>query len=141
MTTESLLSRLHGVKETGGGRWLARCPAHDDGKASLSIREMDDGRTLVHCFAECSVQEVVAAVGLQMDALFPPRSNDHRRQGEKRPFPALDVLQAVEFEVLIAAVAAGTIGNGGSLTDDDRERLLVASSRLYQAVEIANGAR
>lgn len=141
MTADALVSGLDGVRRTGHSTWLARCPAHDDGKASLSIREMDDGRTLVHCFAGCSVHEVVAAVGLEMDALFPPRTNDHRQRGEKRPFPALDVLQAVEFEVLLAALAAGTLGNGGSLTEEDRERLLLASIRLTQAVEIANGTR
>ncbi len=35
MTALTLIDRLSGVKRTGPGRWLARCPAHDDSRASL----------------------------------------------------------------------------------------------------------
>ena len=38
-----LVSRLHGVKDTGSKRWIAPCPPHDDKRPSLSIRELDDG--------------------------------------------------------------------------------------------------
>jgi hypothetical protein len=36
----------------------ARCPARDDHKPSLSIREGRDGRRLVHCFAGCSPEAI-----------------------------------------------------------------------------------
>lgn len=68
MSVDALLSRLDGVKRTGPGRWIARCSAHDDRHASLSVRELDDGRVLVHDFAGCSVEEVLAAVGMTFDA-------------------------------------------------------------------------
>ena len=55
MTAATFLDRLDGVKRTGAGRWLARCPAHDDKRASLAVRELDDGRVLVHDFAGCAV--------------------------------------------------------------------------------------
>ena len=51
MGVDMLLSKLDGVKRTGPGRWLAKCPAHEDRRASLAIREGDVGKTLVHCFA------------------------------------------------------------------------------------------
>ena len=54
---------------------------------------------------------------------------------ERRPFPAADVLRAVAHEALIVAVAASRLGNGGELTEEDRERLLLASSRLTAAVQ------
>ena len=44
MSADVLLSILEGVKRTGPGRWMARCPAHGDKSPSLSIRELDDGR-------------------------------------------------------------------------------------------------
>src|SRR5579864_405877 len=44
MKTEEILTRLEGVFGTSNG-WQARCPAHNDSKASLSIAE-DDGKTL-----------------------------------------------------------------------------------------------
>ena len=52
MTADRLRSRLHRAKQTGPGRWLASCPAHDDRRASLSIRELDDGTVLIRCFVE-----------------------------------------------------------------------------------------
>ena len=50
-----------------GGRWhggagMARCVAHEDGNPSLSIRDSDDGRILIHCFAGCDQNVVVDAL-------------------------------------------------------------------------------
>jgi hypothetical protein len=64
-----LLGRLDRVKPCGSG-WMARCPAHQDRHASLSIAEGDEGRILVKCFAGCPPREVVAALGLTMSDLF-----------------------------------------------------------------------
>jgi hypothetical protein len=68
-----LTSKLHGVKKSGSG-WSARCPAHDDRKASLSVSEGDDGRALVKCHAGCTTEQVVAAVGLELRDLFPEQT-------------------------------------------------------------------
>jgi hypothetical protein len=51
---------------------MARCPAHDDRHASLSIAEGKDGRILLHCFADCTTEAIVAALGLEMRDLFNP---------------------------------------------------------------------
>jgi hypothetical protein len=37
MTIGDFLNRLEGVKSQKNG-WIARCPAHDDRKASLSVK-------------------------------------------------------------------------------------------------------
>jgi hypothetical protein len=134
MIADALLSRLSGVKQTGADRWMARCPAHDDHRPSLSAREIDGDRVLVHCWAGCSVEDVLAAIGLALSDLFPKRPS-HRGKPERRPFPAADVLRAVEWEVLIVAVAASYLGNRGALTEDDRKRLLLAASRIGAAVQ------
>lgn len=135
MSADALLSRLDAVKHTGHGRWIARCPAHDDKHPSLVIRELDDGRVLVHCFAGCSVEEVIAAVGLTFDALYPERALGHHFKPERRPFPAADILQCVAFEALIVSIAASNIANGIPSSDEDRARLSRASERLQGAVE------
>ena len=57
------LDRLDGVKRNGSG-WTAKCPAHDDRRASLSIGTGDDGRVLLCCHAGCSTNSVLAAIGL-----------------------------------------------------------------------------
>jgi hypothetical protein len=107
----------------------------------LSIAEGDDGRTLVHCFAGCSVYDVVDAVGLEVHDLFPPRPTQHRQAGERRPFPALDVLRAVESEATLVAVAAMSVANGQVLTEEELDRLVIAARRISDATEIANGTR
>lgn len=139
MSADALLSRLEGVRRTGQGRWIARCPAHDDRHASLSIRELDDGRTLAHDFAGCSVEEVLAAVSLSFDALFPERPIGDHVKRERRPFNAFDVLACCEFEALVAATAASSVAAGVALSDVDRARLLVAAERLAGAVEVSRG--
>jgi len=52
-------------------------------------------------------------------------------------FRALD--SDVEFEALVAAVAAGNMATGEPLSDTDRERLGVAASRLQEAARLARG--
>lgn len=133
MRAEMLLSRLDGVRPTGRGRWLARCAAHDDRHASLAIRELDNGRTLVHCFAGCSVHEVLSAAGVSMTALFPPRGRCHAKP-ETRPFPAADVLRCIAFEALVVSCAAADLLTGEPFTEDDRARLVVAASRIQAAL-------
>jgi hypothetical protein len=39
---------------------MTRCPAHDDGTASLKIDDGENGTTLVHCHAGCSQEAVIA---------------------------------------------------------------------------------
>lgn len=53
---------------------MAHCPAHDDARASLSVKEGDDGRTLVNCQAGCSFDDIVAAMSLTRNDFF---DNDH----------------------------------------------------------------
>lgn len=68
----SVLSRLKGVKKSGG-QFIAPCPAHDDDNPSLSVTEGRDGRVLLNCHAGCTTASIVAALGLEMTALFAPR--------------------------------------------------------------------
>ena len=66
---ESVLSRLQDVHGDWKG-WLARCPAHDDRKASLSIGKGDDGRVFLNRFAGCDTEVIVKALGLSIADLF-----------------------------------------------------------------------
>jgi putative DNA primase/helicase len=69
---ETLLDRLPDARKSGNG-WSARCPAHDDRRASLSVAQGDDGKALVKCHAGCDTSAVLAAVGLKLADLFPPK--------------------------------------------------------------------
>lgn len=73
---QQVITRLHGVRARAAGTYEARCPAHDDRRASLSVTAGDDGRVLLHCHAGCSPIEVCQAMGMRMGDLFPrPRKN------------------------------------------------------------------
>lgn len=133
---DNLLSHLDKVKSTGKGKWVACCPAHDDKSPSLAVRELDDGRVLVHCFAGCSVHEVLDAVGLDMAALFPPSEIQHGKI-ERRPFPAADVLRAVGFEALVVCAAAVTMVAEEAFTPADRDRLILATERIQAGLTAA----
>lgn len=134
---DNLLAHLDKVKRTGPGTWTSRCPAHDDRGPSLAVRELDDGRTLVHCFAGCSVDEVLQAVGLTFSDLYPPRALDHPAKPERRPFPAADVLRAIGFEALVVCASAVAVLEGKPFSQQDRERLTLAASRIQAAMTAA----
>jgi len=90
MRLEEIVGRLEGVKPSGDG-YIAKCPAHDDGTPSLSISEGENGTILAHCFAGCEFDEIVAAIGLEMQDFsnangrdqHPPRSRPVEQPIEK----------------------------------------------------------
>lgn len=142
MSVENLLARLGKVRQVGPGRWTAICPAHEDRSPSLSIREMSDGRALVHCFTGCAVNAILTAVGLTFSELYPEKPlGAPYTKPERPPFPALDVLRAVAHEALIVDCAAGTIQRRGWLNDSECERLVIARDRLQAAAALVEARR
>lgn len=68
MNTTDFLSLFKGV--TGGrGQWSARCPAHDDKHASLSIGQGEKG-FVIHCHAGCETADILGSVGVHASDLF-----------------------------------------------------------------------
>lgn len=138
MAVDALISALDGVRKTGPNRWLAKCPAHGDKRASLVVTEKDDGRVLMHCFAGCSVVEVLGACGLEMADLFPPNETDGKRV--RRPYNTIDILRAVAFEAVVVMLIANSVRNGEAISDARYERLVTAAERLQDAERVASGA-
>jgi len=92
MSLETVLERLPDHKPTSNG-WQARCPAHDDRKASLCIHTEPDGKVLLKCQAGCETKDILAALGLTWNDLFPPDRKPDRpsaalRKGKRRTFAA-----------------------------------------------------
>lgn len=77
-----MLSRLENVKKKGEG-WTALCPAHKDSDPSLHIDLGEDGRVLLKCFAGCETADIVAAIGLELKDLFPPKNRQLRPQARQ----------------------------------------------------------
>ncbi len=132
MTAAILLDRLERVRQTGADRWIARCPSHEDRTPSLSIRETDDGTILLKCFAGCGAAGIVAAVGMELRDLFPPRGDYHRPPTRHR-VPAADRLALIDGEALTVCVIASDLARGEPLTEEVRERLHTAARRIGEA--------
>ena len=107
MSTTTLFDRLVGVRQTGPGRWIARCPSHTGRSPSLSVREVDQ-RTLIYCFCGCTSGDVLAAVGLRMTNLFDrPLLGNGPTDGFPRNhsrIPAADAVAALDHEMTVAAM-------------------------------------
>ena len=132
---ENLLSRLDDVRQTGDNRLVARCPAHADRNPSLGIRECGDGTLLIRCWAGCSADSVVRAVGLELRDLFPQhmdgRSFEPTAPRPKRPrFQARELLQLAALEARIVSLAAFAVAKGQALPTDDLVRVGQAATTL-----------
>ena len=77
MRIGEFLALLDGVRKTGANKWMARCPAHEDQHASLSVGTTDD-RILINDHAGCTSEQIVARLHLTLADLFFERRNGHR---------------------------------------------------------------
>lgn len=61
------------------------CPAHDDSNPSLSVGPGDSQDVVVKCFAGCSVEDILAAEGLEWADICRPREDPTGVAGEWTP--------------------------------------------------------
>lgn len=128
---ENVRSRLEKVRQRQPGQWSARCPAHADKGPSLSVRETPEGSVLLHCFAGCEAAEIVAAMGLSMNDLFPPR--DKSANAPKKIANLLTAGQALELladEAGLVAIAIANYFHEVALSQKDIDRLMTAAGRI-----------
>jgi hypothetical protein len=116
MTAEAIAAHLS-ARPVSAVQWMARCPGHDDGSPSLSIKETG-GRILIYCRAGCPTATVLKAAGLTFRDLFagpPPtpaqlarvaaerQERDARKQAERvaarKIVDRLRKLDALAFEL------------------------------------------
>jgi hypothetical protein len=79
---ELVLGKLDGVRQHGG-YWMARCPAHDDSKASLSIQRGTEQPVVIKCHAGCDHNVILDALNLTPADISNPR--DQNGHGEWTP--------------------------------------------------------
>ncbi len=102
-------ARARKIVETLGGVWRGargecRCPAHDDGTPSLSVR-LGDTAILFHCFAGCTPVEV-------MKALQRKRLHDHASVAMPAGKPKRDM------SALAARLWNASVPIGGTLAEE-----------------------
>lgn len=73
-----VLGKLEGVRSQAG-YWMARCPAHEDSKASLSVARGTEQPVIIKCHAGCDPVDILAAVGLTLADVSTPREEQETR--------------------------------------------------------------
>lgn len=66
---ESLHSHGSSITNNRASHFTAQCPHHPDGRPSLSVDDKGD-RVMMHCFAGCNTDDIVADLGLELSDLF-----------------------------------------------------------------------
>lgn len=87
---------------------------------------------LVHDFGGCTVGDVLGAVGLDFEVLFPEKpANGDRRPRERRPWSDRQLLEIVDRETIAVFIAACDVTlEGRTLSDVDMSRLRKARERI-----------
>ena len=143
MNADAFLQRFEDVRGTGPGRWIAKCPAHEDRSPSVSLRLLEDGRWLIHDFAGCDTGAILSAVDLHFSDLYPEKLLSPHESGsfkrERQPFNPADVLRLVTREALVVSITASDIAKGATLTSAEVNRVVLAAERINDAVCVAGG--
>ena len=125
MTTDSL-ARLFDRPRRMGNAWRARCPVHNSKSLTLAIYA-DDDRSRVHCFAGCSTDDVLAAVGLTWkDTLLAQRDPKEWREAQRQR----EIAEKRASELRIGEWVIRFIENGYTREDRDRDMTVVAACAI-----------
>lgn len=138
---EQLLSRLHGVRRTGRQTWVALCPTRNERTPSLAVRDLDDGRVLMHDFGGAKVDDIVASIGLTLADLFPARPSAPcgGTSAHRRPFSSTELIDLAADECRVAVVIASDII--ACRPEPDLGRLIQAAARMSDIAEVVHGKR
>jgi len=102
MNAEQLAERLGG-KRSGAG-WAAKCPAHEDSRASLSISEGEGGKVLLCCHAGCEFAAIIERVGVAAADLMGKGNDSTPRNGTRPPKSKPPPLSAAQVEAMAQAL-------------------------------------
>lgn len=140
---ESFLGRLDGVKKTGPGKWIAKSPTRNERTASLSIRQTDEGRILLHDFGGSDAAEILAALGLNWVQLIPPhlRTNRSYSPAERQGHDARAALNTISMAASLTRICANRLADGRALAKDDRDQLRRAAHEIETALRAVQGVR
>ena len=131
MSITTLISRLDAVKETGPGRYVARCPAHEDRSPSLAIKDCGDGRILLHDFAGCETEDVLSALGLTFADVMPERiGTEQSYKPVRNRISPRDALATLDHEAFVVAIIGTDFIENQEIDDETWDRLGIAVNRI-----------
>ena len=127
MKTEDILHSLTKVKMINNNSWQACCPSHNDKNPSMRITDTGD-KTLVKCWAGCSITDIANAMGLDIADFF----HEKREKAVNNfniTYKKYDEFRRDRITVILAQQDKL---KGLSLTDKDRDYANQAYKRLKQ---------
>lgn len=139
---QNILERLEHVKDTGGNTWRAQCPCGHNSPSQMALKELPDGRVLIHCFAGHSPVDIMEAIGMSLSDLFEERLEDrieplYMAKREKRRLETIhDKIKSCELRLEMADEMRR---RGMKLTEKDLadERAAFMEMRRLQHGEVA----
>lgn len=98
----------------------------------MAVKVARSGAILLHCFAGCSVPEIMDAIGMDMGDLFPEPMDATVNvvRGNKHAFNARDAVAYMAKESLFVAACCVTLREQGALPEKDKDRIMEISGRL-----------
>lgn len=90
-------------------KFSACCPAHDDSSPSLTCKEGTQGRALTFCWAGCTLDEICAALAIDVRDLFVKEGNQTEWKKTKRRPIKIKLRQPTDpvIHILDMLMAAG----------------------------------
>ena len=133
---DNIVSRLFKAKKTGSDSWVACCPIHDDKNPSMTVREAENGKILIHCFAGCEINDILASIGLTIQDVMPDSAPDELRRSRKIPFSPADVLACAKSDALTIYLALCDLDKGVVLTQQQITNAKKAAGRIYAGAQL-----
>ena len=95
-TVDNLAEAIDLAKQ--GHQSMCKCPAHDDGQASLHVSPGNSQPVVMLCHARCSTDDILAAGGLDFQALLGERQEDTTSVGNRKEWtPAGDASHVYDY--------------------------------------------
>lgn len=128
---DTLLSYFDKPRKMSKGEWMCKCPSHKDKTASLAIKEKPDGTVLINCFAGCGALEVLNALGLDWDALYPNDGIERKATKQRMSIRAATEILEKEAWIIFQYGNAYSIGE-----NPDKTRLVLATWNVNRVKEL-----
>jgi putative DNA primase/helicase len=131
---KTIVQRLN-AKKVGEHQWQAKCPCHDDEKASLSVSIGDNGTPVLYCHAGCNNNEIIAKLGFKWSDFYASQ-NGTSRPAESKPKRAPKVYATPEEAAQsFARWKQGTVETLYKWSDDWRRvRIQVGNDKTFAEI-------
>ena len=115
-------------------RFRTRSPLRNDRTPSVYISETPEGTLLVKDFGGDSVAEMLAAIGVDIASLFPPRPDQHYIKPTPARMAALDLVRYLKDDLLLVLAFARMIQRGEKPLETDFIALGKAIDRIHDGL-------